>query len=1084
MSEQKKILIVEDDDIVAMELSNQLNEFGYAVCDTINYGEDAVKQVHELYPDLILMDIKLKGKVDGIKAAESINKKYDLPIVFLTAYSDESTVNRVKNADPYGYLIKPYTKRELKSTLEIALYKYETQKRIRQNEKRLSITLKCIGDAVISTDVQGNITFMNPMAERLSGWSLKEVYKKHLTDYIKIISEKDRKPVESPIKQVIEQGIIWNLANHTLLISKDNKEIPIDNSVAAIKDDDGNVNGMVLVFKDVSERKENEKKMLRLNRSIKALGACNRSLVRANKEETLLRDICNLLVGIGGYKFVWVGFPDKNDKDKIIPVAQAGEDNGYLDSLDWDLITYSGKKPPPPLKAFVNSKMYIQNLKCRVDDKVQWKQVAAKCGFCWSISLPLIYQSEKLGVLDICSADINGYDEEEVKLIGEMADDLAFGITTLRTAKAKKETERQLKESEEKYRTLTENVNIGIYRNEPGEDGTFIEVNSGMLTIFGYKDKDEFLKQKVSSLYQKPEDREFIENILKNFGFIKDEIIFLRRKDGTPIICSVTATAIRNENNEIKFYDGVLEDITEKRKSEEALQESEEKYRLLVENTGEGIIIIDRNQTVLFSNKAGGEIFGVNEKEFVGQNVKDYMSAETYKFFVKQIEIRKSAGTHSYEIEINRPDGENRQVIITATPHFDQAGNFIEGYAIVRDITDRVNSEQENERIKAQLIQAQKMEAIGVLTGGIAHDFNNILTAIQVSMDLALMQVRREEDVYSDLMEVKKCTNRASRLIRQLLHFSRKHPMEYKVFDANILIDNLSKMLYRVIGEDIKVSVQLADGLWKLYADQGTIEQVLMNLAVNSKDAMPDGGELVITTENLTIKDKNINLPEFTPEKFVCITLKDNGIGMSKKTREHIFDPFFSTKEPGKGTGLGLSVVYGIIKQHNGWIDVESELSKGTTFKIYLPAASEEAKHKYAEKHVYDNRQKGQGEVVLIIEDQDKVREFTSHALERNGYKVFTAADGCEAEKIFSQKKDELDLVLSDVVLPDTSGITIVEDFQKKRPDIAILLSSGYTDHKSRWPTIMEKGYLFLEKPYTLNDLLNKVYEAIHKDDN
>ncbi len=460
------------------------------------------------------------------------------------------------------------------------------------------------------------------------------------------------------------------------------------------------------------------------------------------------------------------------------------------------------------------------------------------------------------------------------------------------------------------------------------------------------------------------------------------------------------------------------------------------------------------------------------------------MTPEAFEFVINQTEMKESGESSTFEIEINRPEAEKRQVIITATPHFDQNGNFLEVYAIVRDITDRKKSEEEKQRIKAQLLQAQKMEAIGVLTGGIAHDFNNILTAIQVSMDLAMMQLHKEDEIFSDILEVKKCTNRASRLIRQLLLFSRKHPMEYKVFDINILIENLNKMLYRVIGEDIKVITHLADDLWNLYADQGTIEQVLMNLAVNAKDAMPDGGELLITTENIIKKDNVKELPEFESGKFVCITMKDNGIGMSNKTLKHIFDPFFSTKEPSKGTGLGLSVVYGIIKQHNGWIDVDSELSMGTTFKIYLPAASEEIKNQYAEKNKTVNCHRGKGEIVLVIEDQDKVREFTSRALEKNGYKVFTAADGYEADRIFSENKDEIDMILSDVVLPDASGIEIVENFVKIKPSVSVLLCSGYTDHKARWPTIKKKGYLFLEKPYTLNDLLNKVHDAVnHKDE-
>ena len=284
-----------------------------------------------------------------------------------------------------------------------------------------------------------------------------------------------------------------------------------------------------------------------------------------------------------------------------------------------------------------------------------------------------------------------------------------------------------------------------------------------------------------------------------------------------------------------------------------------------------------------------------------------------------------------------------------------------------------------------------------------------------------------------------------------------------------------------MIGEDVKIKMDLSDDLWSVLADKGTIEQVLMNLAVNAREAMPKGGDLFIKTENLTLDESAVEImPDARPGRFVCVTMQDTGTGMHADTIEHIFEPFFSTKGPGKGTGLGLSVVYGIIRQHEGWIHVYSEINQGAIFKIFLPAHKKIPVRRGEKKIVIFDIQ-GQGERILVVEDGKGAREFTRRALSKNGYYVFAAANSEEALKIYEEEEGRFDLIFSDVELPGRTGIDLVDEIHEKNPDLKILMCSGYTDQNTRWPIIEKRGYRFLQKPYGLKDLLRVVRETLKK---
>jgi signal transduction histidine kinase/CheY-like chemotaxis protein/cell division protein FtsB len=408
------------------------------------------------------------------------------------------------------------------------------------------------------------------------------------------------------------------------------------------------------------------------------------------------------------------------------------------------------------------------------------------------------------------------------------------------------------------------------------------------------------------------------------------------------------------------------------------------------------------------------------------------------------------------------------------------AGDLTFGIHVLRAKLEHKRSEEEKEKMQAQLHQARKMEAIGILAGGIAHDFNNLLTAIQVSADLAMMEVDESDPLFSELKDIQVVAAHAADVARQLLLFSRKHPMEPVTLNLNKTIENLSKMLHRLIGEDVKIKTDLDKDLWMLQADRGTIEQVVMNLAVNARDAMNKGGVLTIKTENIELDEELCkSIPESTPGSYVRLSVSDTGVGMKQEIIEHIFEPFYSSKPIGQGTGLGLSVVYGIIKQHEGSITVRSKVKKGTVFEIYLPAFFGDLQKKEDEE-ISMEYLNGKGKRILVVEDEKTVRDYVKKGLNRIGYDVYSAANAEEALCVFEDKGGDFDMVVSDVVLPDTNGIDLVDQLLLKRPGLRVLLSSGYTDHKSRWKKIKDRGFRFLQKPYDLMDLLRVIQEEVN----
>jgi PAS domain S-box-containing protein len=635
-----RILVVEDSRVIAMELEDRLQALGYRLEAVVSSGEQAVKAAARARPDLVLMDIKLKGDVDGIEATTAIRADLDIPIVYLTAYADEDTLQRAKLTEPYGYILKPFEERELHTAIEMALYKHRMEKRLRESEQWLATTLTSIDDGVIATDGSGWVAFINPVAAALTGWPQSEVRGRRISEIFEVIHESERAVAPNPAMQALKRGETVDLARHNLL-TRDEERIPIEGHSALIRDDGGNIRGVVLTFRDVSERKKDER---------------------------------------------------------------------------------------------------------------------------------------------------------------------------------------------------------------------------------------------------------------------------------------------------------------------------------------------------------------------------------------------------------------------------------------------------ERERLQEQLFQAQQMEAVGLLAGGLAHDYSNLLMTIVGYSSLILADLDPEDALYEEIMHIQEAGEKAASLTRQILALSRQQMPEPQVLDLNALIADMERTIHRLAGKQNEVVRVLEPDFGYIKADPGQLEQLIINLVLNAKEAMLEGGELTIKTENVTLDQDQVEhrLGAY-PGTFVRLSVSDTGIGIEDEALPQLFEPFYSTKET--GSGLGLSIVQNTVQQCDGWIEIESEIGRGSAFHIFFPVFWTDLE----EPPTVELRPElmGHGERILLVEDDTRVRVAISEMLRAGGYEVLQAADAGEAIEVFEKQEGNLHMIFADVVLPNRNGLQLVDQLHAWAPGLPVLLTSGYTDQQAQWPAIRERGFRFLQKPFSLTQLLPVVREVL-----
>jgi len=951
-----------------------------------------------------------------------------------------ATVRTGEDRDVLGYqgIISDITERK------------QAEELLQASEEWLSITLRSIGDAVIVIDAKGYVALMNPVAQTLTGWNEEDAMGKPLKDVFNIINEKTGKRAENPVTRVIREGIVVGLANHTVLIAKDGTKRPVDDSGAPIRDDRGNITGVVLVFRDVTERKrlehdireslkelqclysisqiagrvgislnetcqkvanllplswqypeitcsritvngdefrtENyrdtgwrqcadietrgakigtvevsyleertaidegpfskeeralinavakhlaeiielkraEERVGHLTLTLRAIRNVNQLITREKNREKLIQKVCDTLTATRGFYGASIIVLDETGK--LVTHGESG--------LGEDFVTLikqmkPGKLPDCGRRALEQSEVVVI------------KDPASTCTGCplsdkYGSPVALVIRLEHEGkVYGLLKASIPTafVTDEETTLFKEVAQDIALALHDMELEAGYKQAVEELQESEEKYRGLVTNLRLGIFRSTPEPAGRFLEVNPAMVNITGYSRK-ELLQMNVSDLYTHPEERELVlEEVASGKRKVTREI-YLRKKDGTEIVVSDAKVAMKDDASQILYFDGILEDITERRQLEEEHQKIE------------------------------------------------------------------------------------------------------------------------------------KLESIGTLAGGIAHDFNNLLTGIMGNIGLARRYAEPKSKAEERLLEAEKASLRAKDLTQQLLTFARGGaPVKKLVSIAELIQDSAT---FALRGSNVRCEFSLPDNLWSAEVDEGQMNQVISNLVINADEAMPEGGILNIGIKNRVVKTRNtLPLPE---GNYVEITIEDHGVGISKEHLRKIFDPYFTTKQ--KGSGLGLSTAYSIIKNHGGYITAKSKLEVGTTFRIYLPASEKPIPAKKEE--VAEMAIAGKGRV-LVMDDEEVIRELLHDELTDIGYEVELAVDGAEAIEQYTKAKESgqpFDAVILDLTVPGgMGGKEVIEKMLEIDPSVKAIVSSGYSTD----PIMSDfKEYGFsgvVAKPYKMEQL-------------
>jgi len=659
-------------------------------------------------------------------------------------------------------------------------------------------------------------------------------------------------------------------------------------------------------------------------------------------------------------------------------------------------------------------------------------------------------------------------------------------INALEKTKAeqeKLEAETALQRSEELYRLIAENTSDLICLLDT--EGHYLYVSPSYQEVLGYAPAD-LLDRSMFSLIH-PDDRKAAEQkCVESLVDKKPERLEFRFKhcNGNWKIFEALGNWIVDSSGHPQRGILISRDITARKEAENTLRESEERTRLILENALDAVVTISAEGLISGWNPQAEATFGWSAEEAAGQHLSALIIPSQYrkaherglKHFLATGEGRVL--NKRIEITALRRDGTEFPVELSVSPM--RSGDTFIFSAFIRDISERKLAEEKLRLSEEQLRMSQKLEAVGQLAGGVAHDFNNILTVITGYSDILMKKTAEDDPNRGKVEEIKRAAERASSLTHQLLAFSRKQVLQPKLFKLNTLVADIGKMLQRLIGEDIELAMVLTDDSAEINADPGQIEQVLMNLVVNARDAMPNGGKITIETANVEIDRAYAETHiAVQPGSYAMLAVSDNGVGMDDETKKHIFEPFYTTKEQGKGTGLGLSTVYGIVNQSGGNIWVYSEAGQGTIFKIYLPRVSRTSSAPQMDSDAVGLMVSGGTETILLVEDEPQIRKMAFEFLTESGYEVLAASNGIEALRILEEVSAPVHLILTDVIMPQMNGRELVERVALLRPGTKVLFMSGYTNDAIVRHGVLDSGTWFIQKPFSPDALGSKVREVL-----
>ncbi|MGO9569971.1 MAG: PAS domain S-box protein [Desulfomonilaceae bacterium] len=622
--------------------------------------------------------------------------------------------------------------------------------------------------------------------------------------------------------------------------------------------------------------------------------------------------------------------------------------------------------------------------------------------------------------------------------------------------------------SEEKYIGLLENLTDVVYCLDI--DGTLLSVNRSAARLLGYE-PGEVIGRNIAEVIPESARKHVPGNLQKVLQEgVAQGISQYRGKDGSIFYLEYSSTLI-HPDEQPAYVVGVARDVTDRIVTKRALKESEAKFKLLVESAHDGIAYVDASGYVQFCNPRMKEILGDPAPE--GKNLREYYDEENRRILEDHLAVRPKGESTTYLVTLTDLEGNPHKMVVSGTPYLDGKGNYIGAIGVYTDVS-------ELKKLEAQLQQSQKMEAIGTLAGGIAHDFNNILSGVLGYASLLKKHALPESQLahYAEMIE--KSAERGATLAGQLLAFSRKGKRFIQTVDVHQLIDDVVEILQRTLDRKISVRCRKEAHSSAVEGDPGQIQQVLMNLCINAKDAMPEGGRLLLTTKTVELGEAFCRGHDgLLPGVFLEINVEDNGEGMSEDVKSRLFEPFFTTKEDGKGTGLGLAMVYGTVKGHGGVVKVYSEVGRGSVFKVLLPLKKDCSQ--ISVSALEKKTAMGTG-TVLVVDDEDIIRELLGEMLEELGFTVISARDGIEGLEIYCKQWQQIDVVIVDMIMPGLSGREAFREMKKINPSVRVILSTGFTREGAVQETLEEGIAWFVQKPYRLEELSEAMFHALSRE--
>ena len=1056
-----KILVVEDELIIAKGIENRLTAMGYSVSGTVTSGEEALVKAIETSPDLVIMDIHLQGDMDGVEAARKIRTIADIPVIYLTAYTDPDSLGRAKLTDPFGYIVKPFQDHTLKSAIEMGLYKHRMERKLKNSEQWLATILRSIGDAIIATDAEGLITFMNPVAEALTGWDKNDALERKLMEVFRVRREEQTAEPEELVHKVIHNGAAVTLLGRNYLLSRDGREIPIEAKATPFQGVQGEKMGLALTFMDITELMGTEEALRRSERllSIKNQVA-NVFLTFPDKE--MFAEVLEVIMDVMESPYGFFGYIDE-EGDLVIPSmtksvwdeCRVHEKTIIFPRGKWGGMWGQALRDGLP---FLGSDIF----------NVPEGHVAIKS----FLAVPIIYHNETIGIISVANkgGGYGDYDKDILQsLVSRIAPILKARLERDRQEKVRRRAEEELLKSESQLRSIFEAI----------PDLISIVDKDFRIVLSNWHGGYDYVPEEVRAIRPHCYEAYYgVDGICEpchvKEAFRTGELVISEKYNPQIGYVETYGAPIFDGEGNVAMVVEIVRDITQKKIAAEALATEKERLAVTLRSIGDGVITTDTEGKIVLMNRVAEEMTGWSQEETVGKpfdevflilNEKSRLRCENP--VERVLRTGTIIGLANRTVLISK-SGKERIIADSGAPIRDQESRIVGAVLVFHDITYKLKMEEE-------LLKSQKLESIGILAGGIAHDFNNLLTAILGNISLAKLLTSSEDSIHHKLAEAEKASLRARDLTQQLLTFSKGGaPVKKTTSIAGLIRDSSA---FTLSGSKVTCLFDIPDDLWPTEVDEGQISQVINNLIINADQAMPDGGVITVTCKNVYVGNKNV-LP-LPHGRYILIAITDKGVGIGEENIARIFDPYFTTKESGKG--LGLATVYAIIKNHEGHITVDSAIGEGTTFTIYLPASKFTAVEEI-DRGTVTSAVRGK---ILVMDDEENIRDVAGEILEYLGFEVEFAGDGNEAVELYKKAREDgvpFITVIMDLTIPGGMGgketIRILREYDE---NITAIASSGYSND----PIMADyMGYGFsgvITKPYMVSDLERVLNEVLSR---